>query len=128
MRPLPATLRLATAGPGSQPPRPPFGVREWSAEGEAIGVLLDAGRGDRLDLRQVIDQVPSASSLPSRTPMVVLDAAVRRAGALRRLFGGGTVRVARATRCTALIARGYVDVGGGIDEPTGSDLAWGWSP
>lgn len=128
MRPLPATLRLSTTEPGSKPPTPPFGLRAWSTEGERIAVLLDAGRGDRLDLGQVVDQVPSASGLPARTPMVVLAGAVRHAGTLRRLFGGGTVQVARATRCSALIARGYVDVGGGVDEPTGADSAWGWSP
>jgi hypothetical protein len=91
-------------------------------------LLLDARHGQLRDVASVLAQVPSASTLEPRTPIVVFGVAVRGGGALRRLFGGGSAHVARAARCTALVARGYVDVGGGVDAVTGADLAWGWSP
>jgi hypothetical protein len=89
--------------------------------------LIEAENGDPPGMRAVLSQIPRASSLAARSPVVLLGTAVVGAGLLRRLLGGGTVRVARATRCTALVILGYVDVGAGVDPATGSDLAWGWS-
>ena len=40
---------------------------------------------------------------------------------------GRTKTVTRARRCSALVARGYVDVGAAEDE-TRADLAWGYAP
>jgi hypothetical protein len=128
MHPLPSALRLSTPTPQSKHPRPPFGLRGWSTEGHATAVLLDARQGDLQSVSSVVAQVPRATTLPPRTPIVLLGNAVRATGVWRRLLGAGTVHVTRASRCTALVARGYVDVGGGIDEVTASDLAWGWSP
>ena len=59
---------------------------------------------------------------------VILGTAARRGPLWRRLLGGRGIAVTRATRCTALIARGYIDVGAAADEPTGTDIAWGWVP
>jgi hypothetical protein len=128
MRPPPVQLRLSTPTPGSKRPPPPFGLLSWSSDAQATALLLDARHEKRMDIASVVAQVPSASTLGPRTPMVVFGAADRGGGVLRRLFGGASVNVARATRCTALVARGYVDVGGGVDAVTGADLAWGWSP
>jgi hypothetical protein len=128
MRPLPTALRLSMRRPVSKPPRPPFGLRAWSPDEKATAVLLDAAGEDHLGLRSVLAQIPSAASLPPHTPIVLLGVAVSRVGFLRRLFGGGTLLVDRATRCTALLASGYVDVGGGVDQSTRADLAWGWAP
>jgi hypothetical protein len=42
------------------------------------------------------------------------------------VFGRGKT-VSRVERCSALVARGYVDVGAAEDE-LGADLAWGRAP
>lgn len=128
MHPLPSALRLSTPTPQSKQPRPPFGLRGWSTEAHATAVQLDARHGDLQSVSSIVAQIPRATSLPPRTPIVLLGLAVRAPGVWGRLLGAGTVRVTRASRCTALLARGYVDVGGGLDEVTASDLAWGWSP
>jgi hypothetical protein len=36
--------------------------------------------------------------------------------------------VGRAERCSALLARGYVRIGAGVDPKTRNDLAWGHAP
>lgn len=41
---------------------------------------------------------------------------------------GRTRRLSRALRCSALLARGYVDVGAGTDPASGGDLVWGRAP
>jgi|HubBroStandDraft_1064217.scaffolds.fasta_scaffold63728_2 hypothetical protein len=128
MHPRPSALRLSTPAPQSKQPRPPFGLREWSTEGHAAALLLDARHGDLQSVASVVAQVPRASTLPSGTPIVLLGTAVRAAGGWRHLFGGGTAQVTRPARCTALVVAGYIDVGGGVDEATAHDLAWGWSP
>jgi len=128
MHPVPTALRLSTPLPGSKQPRPPFGLPVWSPDGAAIALVLDARREDLRGAAAILAQVPGATTLPPRTPIVLFGAAIRTGRAWRRFLGAGTVRVPRAARCTALVALGYVDVGGGIDPTTGSDLAWGWSP
>jgi|HubBroStandDraft_3_1064219.scaffolds.fasta_scaffold400161_1 hypothetical protein len=128
MHPLPLELRLITPTPGTKRPPPPFGLRFWNSDAQATALLLDARHQKRMDVAAVVAQVPRASTLGPRTPMVIFGAADCGGGALRRLFGGASVNVPRAARCTALVARGYVDVGGGADAVTGADLAWGWSP
>jgi len=128
MHPRPAALRLSTANPVSKLPRPPFGLGGWSADAQATAVLLHVGDVGADDVGALFAQIPKATTLPSGTPMFVLGTAISRVNAWRHLLGGGSVRVPRATRCTALVARGYVDVGGGIDESTGLDLAWGCAP
>jgi hypothetical protein len=128
MHPRPPALHLSTAHPVSKLPRPPFGLRGWNAEAQASAVLLHIGDGRADDVGSLFAQIPKATIFPSGTPIVLLGTAISRVNAWRRLLGGGSVRVPRATRCTALVARGYIDVGGGIDESTGSDLAWGCSP
>jgi hypothetical protein len=128
MHPLPTALRLSTVRPVSRLPRPPFGLPAWSSEGAARAVLLHVGAANLDDVGSLLSQIPRASALPSGTPTVLLGLAFGGVGVWRRLVAGGTVHVPRATRCTALVMLGYVEVGGGIDDSTGSDLAWGWSP
>ncbi len=91
-------------------------------------MLLHVGAARLDDVGSLLSQIPRSATLPSGTPTVLLGMALGDVSVWRRLVAGGTVRVPRATRCTALVMLGYVDVGGGIDESTGSDLAWGWSP
>ncbi len=122
-------MRLITTAPVRKPPRPPFGLPEWSAEAQAAAVLLDAdGLDGDDDVRSVAGQIPGASTLPAGTVVVVLGGAARGGRFLSHLFGGSTVPVSRAARCAALIARGYVAVGAAIDEATKIEIAWGRAP
>jgi hypothetical protein len=124
--PRPRALRLTTRAQGAKPPAPPFGLRTWSPDAQATAVLLDATGVDLAEVGAVAQQIPGADALPGGTPVLVLGAAARPGSFWRRILGGRRIPVARATRCTALIARGYVDVGAG--DADGVDVAWGWVP
>jgi hypothetical protein len=114
-----------THAPGKAP-RPPFGLRSWEPSAAATAILLDVRGRSTCTAADVAGQLPLASTLPPGTPVVVLGAAANDSP-LWRLFARG-FPVSRAARCSALIARGYVDVGAGVDVATGADLAWGTSP
>jgi hypothetical protein len=120
--PRPTALRLYTRTQGVRAPAPPLGLSRWSADATAVAVLLDATGIDVNDAAQIMAQLPPGVDLPPSTPVFVLGSAARGSGLLRWI-GMRTVPVARASRCTALVARGYVDVGAGI--VSGADLAWG---
>jgi hypothetical protein len=127
MRPQrPTALRLCTRASDARVPAPPFGLESWTPDGRAIAVLVHAEGLDVDDPAQVAEQIPLATELPLTTPVFVLGVAVR---SRRRLgwLGMRTIPIARTVRCTALIARGYVDVGAATDEESGADLAWGFS-
>jgi hypothetical protein len=127
--PRPAALRLCTRAASGRPPRPPLGLASWTGDAPAIAVLLDVDELDGDDARNagaLFDQVPRAVDLPPATPVFVFGEARRRSGLLPRLWTR-TATVSRATRCTVLVARGYVSVGAGVDAATGADLAWGLS-
>jgi hypothetical protein len=118
-------LRLIARAQRARPPRPPLGIAAWSPTADAIAVLLDAGGdGDPRTVAGVAAQLPEASDLAPGTPVLVLG----RATPLRafwRLFARD-VPIPRAPRCTALLVRGYVDIGAGVIN--GDDLAWGYAP
>ncbi len=57
---------------------------------------------------------PNAPSAPSRT-------------LLSRLFGSKQLGSPRAVRGSALLLRGYRNVGGGFDAKSGLDLCWGFA-
>jgi hypothetical protein len=62
--------------------------------------------------------------------MLVLGAVVEAPSLGSRVLaalGRGRV-VPRALRATALVARGYVDVGAAVDPASRSDLVWGYTP
>jgi hypothetical protein len=118
-------LRLIARTPGAVLPRPPLGLAAWSDTADAIAVLVDAaGPGDPRGIAAVAAQLPHPSTLPTGTPVFVLGtaAAVR---SFWRPFARGAA-IPRASRCTALLARGYVDIG--AEEVDGEDLAWGHAP
>ncbi len=125
--PRPDAIRLWTRATLATPPSPPLGLRNWSPEAAALAVLLDASGGDLVNLAVVAAQIPSAETLVSATPVMVLGEAVDRRRAWGRLFGLGRSKVARVLRCGALLVRGYVDIGAALDPATGSDIVWGWS-
>jgi hypothetical protein len=126
--PRPDALRLvarAGAKGRSKPPRPPFGLAAWSPTADAIAVLLDAGAADDpRTIAGVAAQLPHASTLPSGTAVFVLGKATA-ARAFWRLLARD-LPVPRASRCTALLAKGYVDIG--ADDVNADDLAWGLAP
>jgi hypothetical protein len=124
--PRPDGLRLQTRARSGKMPRPPFGLRAWSDEAAAIAVVLDASLCDIEDAAEVATQIPDPATLDPGARVFVLGAASRGAGLLRRILG--TASVPRAVRCTALLARGYVSIGAGVDEVSGADVAWGTVP
>jgi hypothetical protein len=126
--PEPEALRLVTTARPSQPPRPMLGVPGWSEGASSVAVVLDATSLDVDDAASVALQLPAAANLPEGALVLVSGVALRSGGVLGRLFGGGGVAVSRAARCGALVARGYVDVGAGLDPATKTDLAWGRAP
>jgi hypothetical protein len=73
-----------------------------------------------------VAQVPEAASLPPGTLVVVLGTDAG-AGLFGRLFQGRRAVVARAVRGSALLARGYTRLGGGVDATSRLDLVWGFA-
>ena len=123
--PRPTALRLIGRASPSRWPVPPMGLGTWDASAQAVAILLDATSIDVDDPAQVAGQIPAAAELPPATPIFVLGVAAGRRAVLRLLER--RVPVTRAARCTALLARGYVDIGAGLDEASRADLAWGFS-
>jgi hypothetical protein len=89
---------------------------------EPVQVRLDASDTDLDAPAAVASQIPHASTLAPGTRVLVLAAAKRDGGVLRRLLGGRRVPVPRSTLCTALLVQGYVDI------EAGEAGAWGKAP
>ena len=94
----------------------------------AIAVLLEADANE-LDEAAIASQVPHARGLAPKTPVFVLGSATRASAQMPWLsfLRSGSVRVGRGPRCGALLMRGFVGLGAGIDEASGADLVWGFS-
>jgi hypothetical protein len=93
--------------------------------------VMDVGEDEGLSvLRALMAVVPESSSLPSGT-LVAIGGDVQPARPTRlldRMIGRTKPRfLHRAVRCTALLAKGYVRVGGGKDD-NGIDWAFAWVP
>jgi hypothetical protein len=118
-------------GPGRAAARArltPPGRATFTEDGDAIAVALDAAHA--ADLGSVARAIPLASEVEPRVLVVVLPA-VEPPSLASRLFaalGGRKGDVPRKLRCSALVARGYVRVGAGVDDETHLDLAWGYAP
>ena len=123
--PRPTALRLVGRASVSRRPAPPMGLLAWDPGAPALAILLDAVGIDIDDPAQVAGQIPPAVELPPATPVIVLGVASGKPALLRWLER--RVPVTRAARCTALLARGYVGVGAGVDAASRADLAWGFS-
>jgi hypothetical protein len=76
-----------------------------------------------------LESLPDPDALEPGT-LVLVDAHARTTerSLMRSVLGalGRKEKVSRAARCTALVARGYLRVGAGIDPDTDADLAWGY--
>jgi len=125
-RPRPESVRFVTTAPQAKAPAPPFGLQRWSDDGTATVVMLDASGGDLSGTAAIAAQVPDPGTFPRRTLVILLGEASRAGGAWRRLIRMNTAPVSRADRCSALLVRGYVEIGAGPDEAS-HDLVWGWS-
>lgn len=126
--PRPESVRFVGLAPNAKAPPPPFGLERWSDAASALVVELDGSTSDLSTAGAVAPQVPECGSLPRRTLVVLLGQAGRGGGTWRRFVRMYATPVSRAARCSALLARGYVDIGAGTDEGTTRDLVWGWSP
>jgi hypothetical protein len=75
------------------------------------------------------DALPDPATLEPGSLVVVLPAlAGEKSLASSVLSAFGRKKIApRAVRCSALVARGYVRVGAGVDPTTKEDLAWGYA-
>lgn len=60
---------------------------------------------------------------PMAGGLIFVAPAIAKPGIFARLTGGET-RVPRAVRGSALLLRGYTDIGGALDPASGLDLAW----
>ena len=125
--PRPPALRLVTRARGSHGGPLPFGLRGWSDDADAIAVWLDIPAGGPLDAAAVAAQIPAAHGLAPATPVFVLGSLFRPpSGWLSRLFAR-TIVIPRVIRSDAILMRGYVGLGAGVDESSGADLVWGFS-
>jgi len=122
--PCPAALRLYTRVRDTKRTAVPFGLSGWSENAADVAVLLQTPTDDRKSLAQIAAQLPDVTTLPMDATVVVLGGAVRDAPSWRRWLGQRVVPVPRALRCTALLVRGYVDIGAAIGQ-RGEDLVWG---
>ncbi len=109
----------------------PFGLVWSESPGGGVGVVLDlsaapwptSGFGDASLLAS---QLPDPESLTSGQLVVVLPHGAPKSAWLGRL-PGTRVWAAGAVRASALLARGYVGVGAGIDPKTRMDLVWAYA-
>ncbi len=126
---VPTALRLVRREGRRATLRTPFGLASFDSEGVAIAVALDVAAGSEIgELPSAASQIPHASTVAAGTLVVVLGDADRDDGLFARLFSGGRTALPRAVRASALLARGYVAIGAGVDPASGLDLAWGFAP
>lgn len=76
----------------------------------AVPIRLDATSTDVEHPAALAPQIPAASTLEPGAAVLVEPIATRRREGLGRMLGDAHVKVPRAARCTALLARGYVGV------------------
>jgi hypothetical protein len=123
--PRPPAVRLVTKAKRYPRAALPFGLPAWTADAHAIAVLLQAEAELEGDL---LDQIPSARSLAAATPVFVLGDAARAVSSPWLAWArSDAIRVPRGPRCNAMLMRGYVQLGAGIDPTSGVDLVWGFS-
>jgi hypothetical protein len=129
--PLPKSLRLVSARPlrGKHPPVP-FGLQWSEAQGGGVGVVLDLGEGWPTsgfgDVDRVVAQLPDPAALVPGQLVLVLPRGAPKSAWLGRLPGTRSW-AAVAVRASALLARGYVGIGAGVDPKTRMDLVWGYA-
>jgi len=86
----------------------------------AFAVRLDASTVDVESPASFAAQIPLADTRPAGSIVAVGLVATRKRGALGRLIGDAHVKVPKAARCTALLARGYVGIAAEGDDVWGA--------
>lgn len=124
--------------PAPRASRPSVGVRARTAAGQLAPEELARAKRvvlsetDAASIESVIAALPDPDELDGGT-LVIVPAEMAGASSFARsvlaVFGRAKT-VARTRRCSALVARGYVDVGACGSENGGEDgdLAWGRVP
>jgi hypothetical protein len=129
--PRPARLKGCFPAGREPPSPPPLGVSTWSdTDVDAMLYAIDVREqaGVCAEAALVTAQLPEASELPTGMVVYVLGASTRPRSFFSRLFGGRASTLSRAARGSALLARGYVAIGAGVDEASGFDVSWGTVP
>jgi hypothetical protein len=136
MIPAPASIALIrTSTRERRAPRVPFGIRSFEASRDACEAVLVVVEVDAAwpasgfgDTARIASQIPHARELrPGTLVMVAEEADGGDAGLLGRFLKSRRAHVARAIRCSALLARGYTRLGGAEDPKSRTDLAWGFA-
>ena len=123
--PTPRSLRLVCSAAGARAPSPPFGLPAFTADTDAdMAVLLDVDpdANEHAQVDAAAAQIPDAAELPKGRVVVVLAARAQTGGFFSRLLSSGRARVSPAVRATALLARGYTNLG------ADDELVWGEAP
>jgi hypothetical protein len=117
MRPSPLPRSMRFVGPEGRNVPVPFGLK-LTSDGEAWLVALSKAGS----VADAASELPPPRALERGALIVVLPEAQQRG--LLALFSSGRP-ASRTIRASALLARGYVDLGAGIDPHTKLDLVWG---
>ena len=83
------------------------------------------GAAAMISVAEVLSQLPEIARMTPGAQVVILPGLNASTGLFARIFGRKK-RVPRAVRCSALLARGFIDIaaaGAGDD-----DLVWGFAP
>ena len=126
----PPTKALRLVGPAADHARgrvsPPLGAT-FLPEADAQAVVL--GPADVADVASLARALPDPEGLAPVVLVVVLPNVIdppSLGNRLRAALGRGRT-VSRALRASAMVSRGYVRVGAGVDGETRIDLVWGYS-
>ncbi len=123
--PAPLALRLLSRG-GASRVKPPLGLARWDDAAPDLALLLDRPKhGGAPTLDEIAGETPLPGTLPPGTLVLILGEVAPKDALIGRWLGP-RVRVPRHLRGSALLARGYVRLGAGIDA-SGNDLAWGYA-
>ena len=127
---IPAPLPSRPAARGEAGIRARTAARAPSAEQRAAATTVALGDDDAGSVAAIMSKLPDPASLPAGTLVIVPGEIASYGRSLARTVLavlGRTKTVTRARRCSALVARGYVDVGAAEDD-THADLAWEYAP
>jgi hypothetical protein len=126
---LPAAARAPQPSSRSELSRVITAARVPSAAARAAAVTVTITEEAVSSVEAIAAQLPDPATLPGGT-LVIVPAEVSGSRSLARsvlAVFGRTKTVTRARRCSALLARGYVDIGAG-DDANRADLAWAKTP
>jgi len=102
-------------------------VREAATTPVRTETIRSGRDGDLRDPAVIARQLPDPATLPALSLVFVLGTSAPRQGLLGRWFGVGATLVPTATRCSALLARGYVGIGAFVDGLSSADLVYATS-